>query len=361
MKIKRPLINPLYEPDIEEPEELNEPLTPPSFTHIKPLEEASKLEEKPADLKIKDEPIKKEVVEPLKPIVQKTIIEKPLQEAKPAPQTLLQTQLNPFKQLGAILQTNKPKIPTIPNVENQESDHKTYSNPTQVEEDKKDAKKTLNNYIPLGQYNHILNQIEEKKEAVKSIVKKEPPKEILSEPLFEKRAIEAEEIPVIEPKKAKPKEVVAPVVEVEDQLQFNITPKKPTLQQRFQFIKLYLERRQEILEISTLWKNPSLPFNIVSVIFVLGLLFVGGIFEFDRIPLKIPIFYNHVEKSWEQADKSTLFIMGIVVLFTEGALINLIVKIFKSDRRLALTLSWVVTFINVLIIVAALQIYSLIT
>lgn len=360
MKIKRPLINPLYEPDIEEPEELNEPLTPPSFTHIKPLEEASKLEEKPADLKIKEESTKKAVVEPLKPIVQNVIKESPVQDAKAATQTSLQTQLNPFKQLGAILQTNKSKI-LAPSVEDEESSHKTYSNSNNINEDKKDVKKSINNYIPLGQYNHILNQIEEKKEAVKQVVKKEPSKEILSEPLFEKRAIEAAEIPAPEPKKIKPAQLEKPITIEEDQLQFNITPKKPTLKQRLQFIKLYLDRRQELLEISTLWKNPSLPFNIVSVIFVLGLLFVGGIFEFDRIPLKIPIFYNHVEKSWEQADKSTLFIMGIVVLFTEIALINLIIKIFKSDRRLALTLSWVVTFINVLIIVAALQIYSLIT
>lgn len=146
-----------------------------------------------------------------------------------------------------------------------------------------------------------------------------------------------------------------------DQLIFEITPKKPSLQDRLEFIRVYFERRQELLEISMLWKNPALPFMIVSLIAIAGILFIGGIFEFDRIPLSIPVFYNHVEKSWEQSDKSIIFIAGIVIVLIEGFLLNVITKIFRSDRRFALTLSWMVTFINALILIAALQIYALIT
>ncbi|MDZ4839952.1 MAG: hypothetical protein SGJ04_08095 [Bacteroidota bacterium] len=183
------------------------------------------------------------------------------------------------------------------------------------------------------------------------------PVDFQTEPALPKSAVRADEMP--QPLKVEKKvKILDPQL---DQLDFGITPRKLTLSQRFEFFKMYFERRQEILEISMLWKNPSLPFNIISVIFVISLLFIGGVFEFDKIPLKIPLFYNHVEKSWEQTDKSTVFIMGTILLVTEGILINLIIKIFKSDRRLALTLSWVITFINVLMIIAALQIYSLIT
>lgn len=146
-----------------------------------------------------------------------------------------------------------------------------------------------------------------------------------------------------------------------DQLNFEITPKKPSIKQRFYFLKYYLKKRQEILEISVIWKNPAFPFNLVSLVFISMLIFIGGILEFDRIPAKVPVFYNHLEKTWEQTDKSTIFILGLVILATEGILINLLIKIFNKDRRLALTLSWIITFVNVLILIAILQIYSLIT
>lgn len=311
MKIKRPLINQYYEDDYQEPEEpKSEPLERPSFAYIKPLEEAKEELDNP--------PTPKEVIIQTKPS-EEFLRKKAQMEAE---------QKARLAQDAAKLENERlQKLQQVAfeeeNIRRQKREEKVFIQPAPQFKPNKPSKNTL--------------QIEE--------------------PALPKTAVRAEDMPQV-PKVVKK----APIVEKSlDQLDFGITPKRITLKQRFGFLRMYFERRQEILEISMLWKNPSLPFNIVSVIFVIGLLFVGGIFEFDNIPLKIPLFYDHVEKSWEQTDKSTLFIMGIVLLLTEGLLINLIIKIFKSDRRLALTLSWVITFINVLIIIAALQIYSLIT
>lgn len=316
MKIKRPLINQFYEDEAQEPEEpKNEPLDRPTFAYIKPLEQAKQELDNP--------PVPKEVIIQTRPseeflrkkaqmeAEQKAKLEQELESAK-----LRQAQQATYEQVQKKLEEQK-------RVEEESKIEPTYIQPAPQFKPNKPTKRNKEN----------------------------------QELALPKTAVRAEDMP------QKPKEIKqAPVVQKSlDQLEFGITPKRITFKQRMSFFKMYFERRQEILEISMLWKNPSVPFNIVSVIFVIGLLFVGGIFEFDNIPLKIPLFYNHVEKSWEQTDKSTLFIMGIILLLTEGFLINLIIKIFKSDRRLALTLSWVITFINVLIIIASLQIYSLIT
>lgn len=302
MKIKRPLINQFYEEEDKEPEDpIQQPLERPSFAHIKPLEQANA--ENLAQQEQEEE--QKEVVIQTRPS-EEFLRWKAQQEADAKAKLEIAAKIQAEKEAEELEQENQRRL---------------------IQEAR----------IRTQQYTQ--------------------PKAILPEPALPKTAVRAEDMPQ-RPKVVKPAEVN---VVSKDQLEFGILPKKPTFDQRVSFFKMYFERRQELLEISMLWKNPSLPFNIVSVIFVIGLLFIGGIFEFDKIPLKIPLFYNHVEKSWEQTDKSTVFIMGIILLITEGFLINLIIKIFKTDRRLALTLSWVITFINVLIIIAALQIYSLIT
>lgn len=283
MKIKRPLINPLYEPEMEEPEELNEvePLKPPTFT--------------PSNQQLKSD-IQKSITNSTEVIKKTKLVE-------------------PF--------INEPVTKHLVN---------------QVVE------------IPSrSEFNQFTDRISKKTKITKRIES--------IESVIHTQAVAASEMPQ-RTKQIKKTPIERPS---EDQLDLQITPKKITFQQRLQYFKIFLERRQELLEISTLWKNPSLPFNIISIIFVLGLLFIGGIFEFDRIPARIPMFYNHVEKSWEQTDKSTVFIIGIIVLIAEATILNLIMRIFRSDRRLALTLSWIISFINVLIIVAILQIYSLIT
>lgn len=316
MKIKRPLINQYYEDDHQEPEEpKSEPLERPSFAYIKPLEQAKEELDNPP--------------EPKEVIIQ----------TKPSEEFLRKKAQMEAEQKARLDQE-------LENIKLRQAQQATYE---QVQKRLEEQKKAEEQRVPETTYIQPVTQLKSTKPSKQPLSTEELP--------LPKTAVRAEDMPQL-PKVTKK----APIVEKSlDQLEFGITPKRITFKQRLSYLRMYFERRQEILEISMLWKNPSLPFNIVSVIFVIGLLFVGGIFEFDNIPLKIPLFYDHVEKSWEQTDKSTLFILGIVLLLTEALLINLIIKIFKSDRRLALTLSWVITFINVLIIIASLQIYSLIT
>ena len=300
MKIKRPLINQFYEEGDQETEEQKHmPLQSPLLSHIKPLEGVSE----PENIEPSEEVVIQTKASPefLKWKAEQEKLTQQKLEAEQRSNTLKEEQIKAQAEARRLMEQEQIRL---------------------IQEEQKRKEKVVN-----------------------------------TEPALPRTAVRAEEMP----QSPKPIKKVPVITDDEEQLVFPITPRKVTFEQRIQFLKLYFERRQELLEVSMLWKNPALPFNIISVVFVTGILFIGGIIEFDRIPLKIPLFYNHVEKSWEQADKSAIFIMGILLLIIEGVLINLIIKIFKSDRRLALTLSWVITFINVLIIIAALQIYSLIT
>jgi hypothetical protein len=154
--------------------------------------------------------------------------------------------------------------------------------------------------------------------------------------------------------------VVEPTVHSEDQLNLNIDTPKVSLMQRLNSFRMYLEKRNQLLEISALWKSPALPFTIVSTIFNLLLLISGTILLFEKIPPQVPIFYNSIDKRWEQVDKTgIIFISGFLVI-VETLIIYFIMKTFKSDKRLALTVSWMVFILNILILIAIIQIYSLI-
>ena len=303
MKIKRPLINQLYEEDSQEPDnQAQQPLERPMFAQPKQSAEVTAAP----------------MVEPVQ-----------VAPAGPEPEEkFVQIQTKPSEAFLKAKAEAEAKSKML-------AEQQRIKNELAIQEENK-------------KHEQIYRQ---KPVAVNNSVKPEP---ILALP---KTAVQTQAL-TQKQRIIKKVEALAPLA---DQLEFSITPKKVTFKQRFEFFKVYFERRQELLEISMMWKNPALPFTIISLISVIGLLFFGGIFEFDKIPLKIPLFYNHVQKSWEQADKSTMFIIGIILLVTESILINIITKIFKSDRRLALTISWMITFINVLIIIATLQIYTLIS
>ena len=125
--------------------------------------------------------------------------------------------------------------------------------------------------------------------------------------------------------------------------------------------KMKLKRRAVIMEFSTLWRNPSVPFALTSLILTPLILLVGGIIEFDRIPPRIPFYYNALNNHWEQFDKSLVFFFPIVLIIMQGIIMNLAIKIFPYDKKLTISISWILVFVNILLLIAVGQIYTLIT
>ncbi len=151
-----------------------------------------------------------------------------------------------------------------------------------------------------------------------------------------------------------------PLVEhSQDQLNLDIDTPRITFLQRINAFRMYLKRRNEFLEISTLWKSPALPFAIVSTIFNLILMFIGTIFKFDSISPTIPLFYNSIDKRWEGIDKIVIPFIILYLLIVENLIIYFIIKTFKNDKRLALTVSWILFILNILILIAIILMSSL--
>lgn len=144
-----------------------------------------------------------------------------------------------------------------------------------------------------------------------------------------------------------------------DQLTMGIDKPSEKIQRIVSSSRMNLKKRNEILEISMLWKTPALPFAITTLILDLLVLIGGGIVLFNTIPPKIPLFYNSVDRKWEQTDKSIIFIFPVVLFIVEAVIINFLIKIFRYDRRLSLVSFWILTLLNVLIFIIISQFFTL--
>lgn len=144
-----------------------------------------------------------------------------------------------------------------------------------------------------------------------------------------------------------------------DQLEMSLDNRGERIQRIVSSSKMNLRKRNEILEISMLWKSPALPFAITTLLVDLLILIGGGIVLFNTIPPKIPLFYNSADRKWEQTDKIIIFIFPVLLFITEAIIINFLIKIFRHDRRLSLVSFWIITLLNVLIFIIISQFFRL--
>jgi hypothetical protein len=144
-----------------------------------------------------------------------------------------------------------------------------------------------------------------------------------------------------------------------DQLFFTIDSPSAKLQQVISSVKMDIKKKNEILEISMIWKNPALSFAICTMLIDVLILLVGGILKFNDIRPKIPLFYNAIDQRWDQIDKTIIFIIPLVLVPIELLIIHFTMSIFKQDRRLSITISWVLALLNLLILLIIGQFYTL--
>lgn len=145
-----------------------------------------------------------------------------------------------------------------------------------------------------------------------------------------------------------------------DQLSFAVDNRKIKSKQQISTIKHKLKRRLEFIEVSQLWRNPGVSFMIVTGVFNTLTLLIGGILVFSKLPPKLQLLYDPIEETWfRDQDKSIVIIMPIFLAGLTVIQFKLISTVFKGDRRLGITLSWLLTFLNVFLLIAISQIYRL--
>ena len=145
-----------------------------------------------------------------------------------------------------------------------------------------------------------------------------------------------------------------------DQLSLDLSTRNLGLQEWISGMRNKASRREIELELIPFWRNFSSVLALVSSICLVAMLAILGLVMFNRLPPRIPFYYNSVEARWEQGDKAMVLIIPIVLAVIDLILLKFIFDVFSYDKRLGLMLSWSMTIVNMLIIIASGQIYSLI-
>jgi hypothetical protein len=148
---------------------------------------------------------------------------------------------------------------------------------------------------------------------------------------------------------------------LKDQIQLGVGNPRLSPATFIKSIKFKVKKRAEIMEFSTLWRDPAIPFSITSAIATVIVILGGTILSFNEIPPKIPFLFNAASNRWEQFDKSLMFVFPILLLAMELTVVHLAIKLFQHDKKLAISISWMIVFLNILLLIAIGQIFTLVT
>jgi|GEM_PF-393666 len=142
-----------------------------------------------------------------------------------------------------------------------------------------------------------------------------------------------------------------------DQIQFDISTSQVNI---FNKIKYKLKHFELIIEIMPYWKNGLTVFSTVFAIFTTASLLMIVLYDFNSLQKNIPLFYNHSENTWNFSDKSILLFLPIIVGALNFIIHRLSLMIFKFDKNLVYIISLAMVLVNGILIIALLQILSLI-
>lgn len=121
-----------------------------------------------------------------------------------------------------------------------------------------------------------------------------------------------------------------------------------------------LRRRNDMFQLDMIWKSPAIPFAIISALFISITTLAVTIIKFNDIPPQLRFFYNNIDKTWFQVDKSALIAYPLILIFIEILVIHFITVIFRTDKRFAKTLAWILTIVNTMILISLMQLFNLI-
>lgn len=139
------------------------------------------------------------------------------------------------------------------------------------------------------------------------------------------------------------------------------TPEQPKVAEFLGNLKHQLKRREVEIELMPFWRGLGMPFALVTSIATFVIIFGAGLLKFNSFGPQIPFYYNAIDGKWEDASKSIILFVPILYIIIMSVALRLVYDIFRYDHRLSNIMSWVITVVNILILVAVGQIYSLIT
>ncbi len=97
----------------------------------------------------------------------------------------------------------------------------------------------------------------------------------------------------------------------------------------------------------------SLIVNVGTLIYTL--------INIGTLPEKVPFIYNYIEKIWVQLDKFLLVTAPFMLFAVEVAVIFYSIRVSFVDRRLAMIALSLISVFNLLVLISAIQIFTLVS
>lgn len=120
-----------------------------------------------------------------------------------------------------------------------------------------------------------------------------------------------------------------------------------------------VRRWENLVEVMPYWKIPVFPINLTITIASIVCLFLIIIFSFDRLPNELPLFYSTSTSARTLVDKSMFIVFPVVIAILSVLIMKVKRTIFDFDRRLSIVISLAQIIFNLLLVVAVLQLVSL--
>jgi hypothetical protein len=83
--------------------------------------------------------------------------------------------------------------------------------------------------------------------------------------------------------------------------------------------------------------------------------------KIGELPDKVPFIYNYIEKIWVQLDKFLLILNPFLLIAVEMTVIYYCFKVSFIDRRLSTISLALISVFNLLVLISAIQIFTLVS
>ncbi|MFW5702812.1 MAG: hypothetical protein ACOCXP_02490 [Candidatus Dojkabacteria bacterium] len=143
----------------------------------------------------------------------------------------------------------------------------------------------------------------------------------------------------------------------EDQMGFGIEVQRVTFIQKW---RESIKEWEQMIQVLPYWKSEINVANIVlsftAVVSFIGILLVN----FNELPNELPLFYSQTENNWYLLEKELMIFLSGALFSVELILLRLMRLVYNFDRRLSVVIAGTQVFLNLILVIAIIQIVSLV-
>lgn len=147
-------------------------------------------------------------------------------------------------------------------------------------------------------------------------------------------------------------------IDPESQINFGLDTRRV---RRVDLIRDNVRSWERLLEVMPFWRNLINPVNITFGLITIASSFIVVAFNFSELSSNPSLFYSQISGYRISVEKSLFWVIPIFVAVIQLVLFRLIRAVFEFDRRLSGVLAITQIFFNIILVIALLQIISLVT